>query len=329
MTVGEPFAARIEPLLRSGRTRDAILVAEREAAAGDRDALFQLAVWRLIGEPLPRDLAIAREHLRMARDAGHGGAAHMEVALIANGSGAPADWGQAYTLFENLSRHDAAASAQIELLKAMRVDGLGMPTKLPYPEILSIRPQVSFYRQFLSEAECAHIAKASASFLEPSLVVDPASGRQVPHPIRTSDSTVISPTREDMVIRTINLRIAAVTQTDAAQAEALTILRYRPGQQYRLHLDTLPNTGNQRIRTVLLYLNGGFSGGETQFPEIDLTVAPKGGDAIVFDNVTEDGRPDLRAKHAGLPVRAGAKWVATRWIRARAFDPWRGPELTL
>ena len=41
-----------------------------------------------------------------------------------------------------------------------------------------------------------------------------------------------------------------------------------------------------------------------------------------------DDRVDVAAalRHAGEPVRSGVKWLATRWIRARPFDVWTGPE---
>ena len=98
--------------------------------------------------------------------------------------------------------------------------------------------------------------------------------------------------------------------------------RYAPGQQYRPHLDTLPNADNQRIRTAILYLNANYQGGETAFPLLGFTVAPCVGDLLVFDNVDASGLPDPRSRHAGLPVTGGTKWVATRWIRARPVSPW-------
>ena len=128
------------------------------------------------------------------------------------------------------------------------------------------------------------------------------------------------------MIRAINRRIAAISDTDIRQGEALTSLRYTIGQQFRLHLDTLPGVRNQRVKTVLIYLNQGFGGGETAFPDHDLLVRPAIGDAIVFHNTHDDGTLDPRMRHAGLPVTRGIKWLATRWIRARPFDPWRGPE---
>ena len=56
-----------------------------------------------------------------------------------------------------------------------------------------------------------------------------------------------------------------------------------------------------------------------------ITVTPRGGDALLFFNTLADGRADPATRHAGLPVRSGAKWLATRWIRARPLDPWNQP----
>ena len=161
-----------------------------------------------------------------------------------------------------------------------------------------------------------------AELLEPALVIDPVTGGYKEHPIRTSDGGAIGPLRESLVIRAINMRIAKLGGTHVDQGEPLTVLRYRPGQQYRTHLDSIAGAANQRIRTVIVYLNGGYIGGRTHFPAADLTVTGRGGDAIMFDNLLPDGRPDPRSRHAGLPVEEGVKWIATRWIRASRYDPW-------
>lgn len=319
--------AAVDAMMRAGRAAEAIATVARLAAADHGDALFQQALWRLQGSPLPRDLPAARAALRRAASSGHAEARLIEIALAANGTGAPADWRDAMRLLAvATATGDPHARHLQTLLSAMAITDDGLPASPPEIEALTRDRSVRRMAAALTPAECAHIANAANDLLAPAVVVDPQTGRPIPHPIRTSDAAVLSPVREDPVIRAINVRIAALSDTQVAQGEALTILRYRPGQQFRLHSDILPHVRNQRIATVLVYLNDGFGGGETTFPDHGLTIRPKVGDAIIFDNVDAQGRPLATARHAGEPVRSGVKWLATRWIRARPFDVWTGPE---
>lgn len=298
----------------------------RAAAAGDADALFQQATWHLAGTPLTRDLAAARRALRLAAVQGHLEATMMEIALTANGSGGPCDWAAARSSLAHAASFDPAAHRMSTLLNRMRLDDAGAPDSLPVAEPLSSDGLIRRVRGCLSADECVHVGASIADLLRPATVADPRTGRNIPNPIRTSDAAVLPPTREDLVLRAINLRIAAISGTRVDQGEALTVLRYQPGQQFRLHSDALPQTRNQRVRTVLIYLNDGYEGGETTFPDHGLTIAPRTGDAIVFDNTDAQGRPNIAMRHTGEPVRRGVKWLATRWIRARPFDVWTGPE---
>ncbi|MET0373813.1 MAG: 2OG-Fe(II) oxygenase [Rhizorhabdus sp.] len=319
--------AAVDAMLRTGRTAEAIATVARLAAADHGDALFQQALWLLQGRPLPRDLPAARAALRRAAHSGHAEARLIEIALAANGTGTPADWRGAMRLLAvAAAAGDPHARHLQTLLSAMAITEDGLPAMPSEIEALTRDCSVRRVAGALTAAECAHIANAANDLLAPAAVVDPQTGRPIPHPIRTSDAGVLSPLREDPVIRAINVRIAALSDTQVAQGEALTVLRYRPGQQFRLHADVLPQVRNQRVATVLVYLNDGFGGGETTFPDHALTIRPKAGDAIIFDNVDAQGRPLATARHAGEPVRSGVKWLATRWIRARPFDVWTGPE---
>jgi prolyl 4-hydroxylase len=313
-------------LVASGAATDGVALLTRAADAGDVDALMQLAVWYLAGGPVPRDLARARALLRRTVSIGHVDAALMEVALTANGSGGAPDWAAALLLLRTAAANDPVAAAQLTLLEAMAIDAVGNPLAVPEPEILADGSRVVRFPQFFTPGECSHVATVTAELLEPSRVVDPRTGRRILHPVRTADEAVIGPTREDLVVQALNRRIAAASGTDADQGESLTILRYRPGQQFRLHSDILTNTRNQRVATMLVYLNAGFEGGHTTFPGHRLDIAPRPGDAILFRNVDASGAPDSSMRHSGEPVVRGVKWLATRWIRARSFSPWDGPE---
>ena len=71
--------------------------------------------------------------------------------------------------------------------------------------------------------------------------------------------------------------------------------------------------------TLLCYLSDVDEGGETTFPALNLTVAPKAGRALLWAN-TLDATPllkDNRTRHAALPVRAGVKYAANLWYYQR------------
>jgi prolyl 4-hydroxylase len=321
------FVAAADAMLATGRKAEAIALIARATTEGDVNAPFQLAIWLLAGAVLPRDLPQARKMLRLAVERGHKEARLIEIALVANGTGAAPDWQQAIRLLNTAcAANDQNALQIVELLSAMNLTESGEPRAVPALQPLVSDGSIRLAPGLLSAAECAHLAHSAADLLAPAVVADPRTGRMVPHPIRTSDAATISPVREDPVIRAINARIASISGTKIEQGEALTILRYKPGQQFRLHSDVLPNVGNQRIVTVLVYLNDGFEGGETLFPEHGLIIRPKAGDAVIFDNATPDQKPIAASCHAGAPVISGVKWLATRWIRARSFDVWQGPE---
>ena len=314
-------------LLSQGRKAEAAALVARAAANGDAKALFQQGLWLLAGQVVPRDISAARAAFIKAAHAGHSEARLVTASLAANGTGAPPDWaGALRTLRSADAANDQYARHLLSLLARMSLTAEGSPTTLPLITPLTADGTIGRVTSLLTTEECGHIANSVADMLAPSSVVDPVTGCLIQHPVRTSDAAVVSPVREDPVLRAINQRIAAVSKTDVRQGEALTILRYLPGQQFRLHADTLPGVRNQRVMTVILYLNDSFEGGETVFPLHDLRIVPRAGDALIFDNVDASGQALAQARHAGDPVTRGVKWIATRWIRARPFDVWQGPE---
>ena len=94
--------------------------------------------------------------------------------------------------------------------------------------------------------------------LEPSVVVDSATGRQVRDPLRTSDGIGFTWPLENPAVHALNRRIAAASGTDVERGEPLQVLRYKPGEQYRTHFDAIPGFANQRVMTMIVWLNAGL-----------------------------------------------------------------------
>jgi prolyl 4-hydroxylase len=308
-------------LVEEGRPAEAASLLEKAGQSGDPDAWVELAVWQLGGQYVPRDLARSRESFGKAAELGHGQAQTIHLNLLGSGVGGPRDWAGALARLTALAGAEQDAARQLALLQAMDLNETGDPRRTPASERLSNRPEVVRFPGLLTAGECRYLIDKAMPGLTPSVVVDPASGRMIPHPVRTSENAAFSWVDENPVIHAINRRIAAASSTEASWGEPLQVLRYRPGQQYKPHHDAIAGTDNQRIVTVLLYLNEGYGGGETEFLHTGLRVAGRTGDGLLFRNADATGAPDPTALHAGRPVTAGEKLLATRWIHQRRFGP--------
>jgi prolyl 4-hydroxylase len=306
-------------LFAAGKQAEAIECVRSAAGAGDGEALYALANWALFGLHGPRDLPAAHRFLKQAAARGYVAAERLRAVLVGNGTGCARDPDKASEMLEAIRSADPDADQQLSFSKTMRSEA--EVADLPI-EILSEGPSIRCIRSLLTEDECGYVVARAQPHLQPSSVIDPRTGRRMPHPFRTSTGMSFGPTLEDYVIHKLNRRIALVTGTEVGWGEPLHVLNYAPGQEYRPHIDALPGVTNQRHWTVLVYLNNVYEGGATRFEMTGLEFAGEVGDALIFRNVDDAGRPDLNTQHTGLPVTSGTKWLATRWIRQADYHPW-------
>ncbi|HEX8380299.1 MAG TPA: 2OG-Fe(II) oxygenase [Allosphingosinicella sp.] len=318
MTAGATMG-KVERLLGERRFAEAAPLLIRAADAGEPAAEATLAQWRIAGGIVRRDLAQARRLLASAGSKGDSGSALLHAYFLAAGVGGAEDWPGAVAALTALAPRDAGAAAQLRLLALMDLGPDGFPKRPPPVRPLSTEPRAAACEGFMTEAECAWLREAGEPALQPSAVVDPKTGKMVPHPVRSSDAATFGVHSEDLVINALNRRIAAVSGTRLEQGEPLQLLRYRAGGEYKPHMDALPAEPNQRILTALVYLSDEHEGGETSFPSAGLSYRGRTGDALIFRNVRSDGSADPLTLHAGRPVTKGTKYLASRWIRAARF----------
>jgi prolyl 4-hydroxylase len=190
------------------------------------------------------------------------------------------------------------------------------------------RPQIVLFEQVLSPVECRDMIALAETRLQRSTVVDEQLGEARPHEHRSSAGAWFARGETELVAR-IEARLAALLRWPADHGEGLQVLRYGPGGEYRAHHDFFNPAlagsarhlaqGGQRVGTCILYLAEVEGGGGTRFPELGYEVRPQPGAALYFADVDEAGREDTRTLHAGLPVIAGSKYIATKWLRERPY----------
>ncbi|MCK9516241.1 MAG: 2OG-Fe(II) oxygenase [Ottowia sp.] len=187
-------------------------------------------------------------------------------------------------------------------------------------------PRVVVFGELLSELECDALIAAARPRLEPSLTVATETADYEESPDRTSLGMFFE-RDETGLIRRLEQRFARLLDWPAENGENLQVLCYKPGAEYKAHHDyfepddlTTPELlahGGQRVGTLLVYLNEPEQGGATQFPDVGLDVMPRRGHAVFFSYCRP--HPSTRTLHAGLPVLAGEKWIATKWLREHRF----------
>jgi prolyl 4-hydroxylase len=301
-------------LFQAGQVPAALAIVERHAAVGDADALFTLGdmYWRGLG--VERDHARARELFRRSSDAGQPMGVRAYTNLLANGSTGVRDWTQALTRLADEARTDGLRAAMFQLIRSMNLTASGDPVRVQSGERLSDAPKVTIFRQGFTPQECDFLIAVAEPTYEESKVV--STDGDIRTLLRTSDGSTMHWLIEDPATHALNRRLAALTGTNVDQGESLHVLRYRPGQEYRPHVDWLLDD-NPRIVTALVYLNEDYTGGETEFIKTGLKIRGRKGDVLVFRSQGDDGGLDPLSEHAGMPVTSGTKYLASRWIRAR------------
>jgi prolyl 4-hydroxylase len=307
-------------LLKSGKVDEGVLLLRQTASQGDPEALFLLADMTWSGTKVPQDPARGRLLFEYAAALGHPRANLVATNLMASGIAGKRNWPAALERLAAEARQLPERRSALELLEAMDLDDNGDPRSSVGPRMLSERPSASLFERLMTSAECAYLINAAEDLFRPSMVYD-REGREIPDAIRTSDGAGFNWLLEDPAIHALNRRIAKATGTTYHQGEPLQVLRYAPSQEYKPHFDYLEGVENPRPWTALIYLNEDYEGGETAFVDTDLQVRGRTGDVLLFRNEGAGGLKDPLARHAGMPVTSGKKYLATRWIRARRWTP--------
>ena len=181
-------------------------------------------------------------------------------------------------------------------------------------------------RDVMSPAECTRLMAIIDQDLKPSQLMSPP-----PEPeFRTSQTCNLNPYQPEIVA--LETRLHQVVGIQPEHGETAQGQRYELGQQFKphwdyfvpgeLYFDWAMSAGGQRTWTAMLFLNEPEAGGHTNFTKADVSVRPRAGNLLVWNNLTQDGEVNQRSMHQGTPVTAGTKYVITKWYRE---SPWRAP----
>lgn len=297
---------------------------QQRARAGDARAQFELGRRLLVGRDAPFAPEDALKLIEAATKQDNSDALQFSAVLAAAGIGRAQDWSTAFDLLRRAADlGDANARAQLEIVGDRFADQLKMPEIVQHFDA----PRVLTIESFLPTAACAWIMNRARPSLDAARVKNAEQGGVNVHALRTNTGMGFSLIDTDLVLQVTHARIAAAIGQPASHQEPTNILHYAPGQEYRPHFDFIDpgvahfarelQTVGQRTTTFLIYLNDDYEGGATTFPRLDWSFKGKAGDALIFWNLTADGKPDVRTLHAGTPPTSGIKWLFSKWVRDR------------
>lgn len=189
-------------------------------------------------------------------------------------------------------------------------------------------PLIHVFDDLLAADECAHLIEVARPRMRRSQVSGEQGGRWSAG--RTNALTWVKH-ETDALVTAIARRIADVVGLPLAHAEALQVIHYGAGQEYRPHFDAYDlstekgrrycERGGQRLVTTLTYLCDVDAGGETGFPRLGLDIAPRQGRLLLFHNChVGTTTRDPRTYHQGKAPAQGEKWAFNLWFHERPYQ---------
>ncbi len=199
-----------------------------------------------------------------------------------------------------------------------RMMAAGGVQRVPSPKL-----DLFIARDVLTPALCGTLIAGIDAVRRPSTIAD-SNGDAAYRTSETGDLWAGDP-----AVQEAERRIAALTGLDGRYGEPLQGQRYAVGQEFKGHTDYFEPSGvdfdrfcavaGNRTWTVMIYLNAPEAGGATRFKAVDKIIQPETGKLVAWNNRREDGMVNPATLHQGMKVRAGLKYVITKWFRER---PW-------
>lgn len=224
--------------------------------------------------------------------------------------------------------------------------------------VLNSEPPLVIIHNFLSHDQCDALIQAA---IHQKLGRSTIGAEQETTDIRTSSTAWLRDDEEVSInnsfdtsnkreaLRSFAHRASRLSGLPPENMEDVQIVHYTETQKFDIHTDHLDSFNDLEVRgrlaTCLVYLNDSYKddasveehhkqqqchGGETYFPEFEVSVKPIKGSALFFWNTLE--RPgmekyhpnmflnvDMRLRHAGLPVTGGVKWACNRWMHPISY----------
>ena len=206
------------------------------------------------------------------------------------------------------------------------------PYYISIPNAIKIdtdKMQIYTLDNFLNDDECQKIINISKKYLTKSTVTDNKLNRIVSD-FRTSKTCFLSEVKNNKdFINNINNKICEKLGINPDFSEKIQVQNYNISQQFKSHTDFFtPNTkeyennGKQgnRTWTFMVYLNNVEEGGCTFMSKINKKFYPKKGQAVIWNNLNENGSINYNTLHSGEPIIKGEKWIITKWFRQKSIN---------
>ncbi|KAK0387379.1 hypothetical protein NLU13_5691 [Sarocladium strictum] len=203
-------------------------------------------------------------------------------------------------------------------------------------EILSIDPFVLYINDFLSQEEIRYILDF---IYEENRKL--GSGDET---VSVNERAPRFPWKEPLNVCLSQRMKSLLGNVQHIEIEPVRVIQYERNEKIQVHYDWFPETRNEtgqkntsarpnnRLGSILAYVDDDCEGGETYFPEVKsvaetadsekfsisencrgLLVKPKKGNAIFWNNLHANGSGDVRTAHAGMPVTRGTKVAINIW----------------
>lgn len=187
--------------------------------------------------------------------------------------------------------------------------------------IYSNYPLIFSKDEFLTREECKHIIEISQPYLKEATVYNEKTQKDEISDYRKCKVCYFKHTHDDVITEIVE-RISNVVQVSPVRAELLQVISYEEGEYFDYHVDAFSlndinmQDGGQRLFTTMVYLNDVEEGGETHFKLLNITVEPKEGRLLVFQNCLKNSNAqNTQTLHAGLPIKKGKKYAINLWYR--------------